>query len=106
MGPLKQVRPSILVTVLFIKQKVAEHLVDKCPFRGLSLSWEGGEYVGECCWHVNVTERFQVNSNILNMAWRQVTTSCTLCPLKARSHIETQLNSTVELSWVSVSFDM
>ena len=26
--------------------------------------------------------------------------------LKARSHIETQLNSTVELSWVSVSFDM
>ena len=25
---------------------------------------------------------------------------------KARSHIETQLNSTVELSWVSVSFDM
>ena len=25
---------------------------------------------------------------------------------KARSHIETQLNSTVELSWVSVSFNM
>ena len=26
--------------------------------------------------------------------------------VKARSHTETQLNSTVELSWVSVSFDM
>ena len=25
---------------------------------------------------------------------------------KARSHTETQLNSTVELSWVSVSYDM
>ena len=27
-------------------------------------------------------------------------------PIKARSHIETQLNSKVELSWVSVSFNM
>ena len=27
-------------------------------------------------------------------------------PLKAQSHIETQLNSTVQLSWVSVTFNM
>ena len=29
-----------------------------------------------------------------------------LLNFKARSHIETQLNSTVELSWVSASLDM
>ena len=43
---------------------------------------------------------------MMDEVFHEMLTGCKQKDLKARSHIKTQLNSTVELSWVSVSFDM